>query len=1131
MVGKPLSTDSAKKPGKVRSRHPQNSGRERTKTPARKGSGAADAAGRNTEQFPIVGIGASAGGLEAITQLLKALPGNTGMAVVLVQHMDPTHESLLDKLLGKATKMPVTQVTDGMPVEPDRVYVIPPNTVMSIRKRILHLVRRPKGVGRHTPIDTFLVSLAEDQRESAIGVILSGIGSDGAVGLKAIKTEGGITFAQDEKSARYSGMPLSAVAASNVDFVSSPQGIAKEMTRQVRHPSAAFPKELPSPPWPDSSNGAIQRIFQRLRRATGVDFSNYKPGTIDRRIRRRMILCNSQELDHYIDYLDAHPAEVEALFQDILIHVTRFFREPESFGSLKTLIFPRITANRSPGEPIRIWVPGCSSGEEVYSIAIALLEHLGDRSSRTAIQIFGTDISLPDIEKARAGVYPDSAIGEMTKQRLRRFFSKVEGGYQISKNVRELCIFARHDLGQDPPFSRLDLVSCRNVLIYFGPILQKRAMATFHYALKPDGFLLMGKSESISPYSSLFAAEGRRSRVFSPKPVAPQPLLGISGVRYEHQSSPANPGETAGGRVVLRGAGERIILEQYAPPGFFVDADFNIVHFQGDTSPYLKPMPGAANFHLLKMVRPELVLGVRSAIQAAKTKGSAARQAEIRIDQNGQSGKIDIEAVPVPGSESNKLSFLVLFHKPQVGTPATPLGPVTARGDDEAMMSPTEEVERLRREINSTQASLRAIIEDHEVSGEELQAANEEALSSNEELQSTNEELETAKEELQSSNEELTTLNDELQHRNAELAQIADDLSNLLTGVEIPILILDRDRRIRRFTPSAEKVFNLVPADVGRPIGKIRTAIKTSDLEPLITRALNQIETVQQDVQDTNGRWYSLRMRPYKTSEDKVDGVLIALADIDKLKRNLERATEHQITASAERSRAIESLHESESALRESRARLRALAAKLLNSEEQRGRRLAQALHDDFNQRLTASLIDLAKLKKKVAPATMKRILRRVESALSSLSDDMSGTAHRLHPVALDLLSLAVVLRDECQGFSERAGIPVRLSRRKVPDSLPKEVGLCLFRITQEALRNIEAHSEAGKVTVTLTGRRESVRLSIKDDGRGFRPGEVKRGLGLVTMEERARALSGSLSLKTRPGKGVELVIEIPLSR
>ncbi len=881
------------------------------------------------------------------------------------------------------------------------------------------------------------------------------------------------------------------------------------------------------PDLPPDESAALRRIFGVLRNTSGVDFKHYKAGTINRRIRRRMVVCKCDKIEHYVRHLESNPAEAEALFQDIVIHVTGFFREPESFQALKDVVFPKIAANLPTAEPIRIWVPGCSSGEEVYSIAIALLEYLGDRASQTRIQIFGTDISPRDIETARAGIYPETSTVGISPERLVRFFVKVDGGCQIRKPIREMCVFARHDLAKDPPFSRLDLISCRNVLIYLGPVLQKRVVAAFHWALKPTGMLLLGKSESISSYPHLFAEEGRNPRLYVRKPAAVQPLLEAGAVDLDNFGRRPGRPQEGDAPFNVRAEGERLVLDRYAPPGFFVDASLHIVHIQGDTSPYLKPTPGEPSFHLLKMVRPELVLEIRTALHQAKKDDAPVRRTDIRLDNNGESGTVDISVIPLPEAEKKATNFLVLFEKrrqpdKKVAPAELPQGQRRSRD--------AKEIEHLKLELGSTQVHLRSMIEDGEASSEELQAANEEILSSNEELQSTNEELETAKEELQSSNEELTTLNEELQNRNTELAQLANDLSNLLIGVEIPIVIVSADRRIRRFTPSAEKVFNLIPGDVGRPIGNIKPDIEIPDLEDLAAEVLNKIQTLEREVRDKTGHWYSLRMRPYKTAENKIDGVIIALADIDALKRNLNQATESKTLAEAEREEALESLRLSEGALRRSREQLRSLARKLLAGEEERTRRVSQQLQEDFNQRVVAVSLDLSKLNGEIQSAPGRKKLQHARDQLWTLSNDIGQAAKRLHPTAVGMLSLASILQAECRSFSRKEGMPAKVSQRNVPDSVPREVGLCLYRIVQESLSNVARHSKADKVSVNLSGHPGSLRLSVKDNGVGFEPAAVSEGLGLVMIHERTRMANGKVAINSRPGKGTEVIVEVPLT-
>ena len=802
--------------------------------------------------------------------------------------MDPTHESMLPKLLAKATAMPVHEVRDGTAVEPNQVYVIPPNKRMTISHGVLRLTPRAESSIRALPIDDFFASLAEDLRTGAIGIVLSGLASDGTRGLEAIRAQGGIAFAQDQQSARYPGMPASASASGCVDFVLPPAGIAAELTRMGGHP---YVRSHPQPgdplPAPADGEDGIRRICALLRTATGVDFGLYKAATVQRRIARRLVLRKVESLDNYLLLLQQDRAELDALYEDIFIHVTSFFRDPEALNVLRRTFLPRLLARRPGGETLRVWVPGCSSGEEVYSTAMVLLEACGTSASPPGIQIFGSDIGAWCVEQARAGIYRESAVAHVSPERRARFLVKVQGGYQIAKAVRDLCVFARHDLTRDPPFSRLDLVSCRNVLIYMGPVLQKRVLETLHYALNPGGYLYLGKSESLGENSSLFSLEDRKNKIYSRKPGAGRPQLRPPAGEFAPAGEAQIAASAAPRAFDVDRQAERALVELYAPPALVVDAGLNIVHFQGDTSPYVAPAAGDPSFHLLRMARPELAMDLRSAIHQAKRTGAAVHKEGVRLNQEGSAKAVDLQVVPLKGRHAGAPDYLVVFQArpaPPAGAPA----PEAAHPDWEGRTA--EEIARLEREVASSRDQLRALLEDYESAREEMKAVNEETLAGSEELQSANEELETAKEELQSSNEELTTLNDELQSRNSELSQLTNDLSNLLIGVDIPIVILDGRLRIRRFTPAAGKVFGLIATDAGRPFTDIASRLDVAGWEQLAQEVMGQRQIVEREMRDRQGRWYCLRMRPYYAAGRKIDGILMAFLDIDAIRRSLDQA-------------------------------------------------------------------------------------------------------------------------------------------------------------------------------------------------------------------------------------------------
>ncbi len=836
------------------------------------------------EPFPIVGVGASAGGLEAFTQLLAHLPIDTGMAFVLIQHLDPNRESLLTELLSRTTSMPVTEVRDGMAVASNQVYVIPPNTAMVLAQNTLRLVSRNAGQGRFLPVDTFLHSLAQGRGNQAIAVILSGTDGDGALGLTAIKVAGGITFAQAPETSQFEGMPHSAIATGCVDFVLPPEAIALELARISQHPYIAnlaliqIDEGLPE--------DTLPQIFRLLRTAKGFDFAGYKPATLKRRIVRRMALHNIITLENYLQYLQITPTEVEALCQDCLINVTGFFRDPEIFEVLKDKIFPKIVQDKSAEVPIRIWVAGCSTGEEVYSIAICLLEYLENRRLTLPIQIFATDISEDMIGQARKGFYKQSLMNNIAPERLRQFFVKVRGGYQISKAVRDLCVFAKQNLNSDPPFSQLDLISCRNVLIYLGAALQKRLIPIFNYALNPSGFLLLGAAETVGEFSTLFHQVDRKYKIYSRKTTSAR-------LKFDFRTrspflQPVTPillpPEDDQTDLDLHKEADRVILSRYGPVGVIIDDELNILQFRGQTGTYLEPASGKASFNLLKMVREGLILELRNAIYAAKKTHEIVRKTGLQLKNHPQ--LVTVEVIPLKPPTMNHNNFLVLFEDE---TPALP--EVSAQGTSRSL-SKTKKVEieqenlRLKQELAVTQDYLQSIIEEQNSVNQSLQVANEEILSSNEELQSTNEELETTQEELQATNEELNTINDEFRSRNLELNQTNNDLQNLLGSINIPILMLDGDLRIRRFTPLAERLFNLIGTDLGRRFSDIQSNLALPNLGTLIETVIHTLTVTEQEVQDLSGHWYSLRIRPYRTTDNRIDGVVIGVIDIDELKRS-----------------------------------------------------------------------------------------------------------------------------------------------------------------------------------------------------------------------------------------------------
>jgi two-component system CheB/CheR fusion protein len=854
----------------------------------------------STGLFPVVGIGASAGGLEAFSELLRYLPEKTGMAFVLVQHLDPKHDSVLQEILARTTKIPVTEVVQGAVVQPDHAYVIPANKNLTIKNGILQLGSRVMVHGQHMPIDNFFRSLAEGAGQQAIGVILSGTASDGTEGCRAIKAAGGITFAQDEESAKYDSMPRNAVNAGCIDFILSPKDIARELGGLSQHPYVARVVTPGNEGFEGMVGSDLNALFGLLRESTGVDFTNYKHTTLQRRIRRRMVVHKVEKLKDYLRFIGKKPEELDELYRDLLIHVTGFFREPETFLALRKHVYPKLFEGRKPDNPIRIWVAGCSTGEEAYSIAITLLEYMWVHSrnisqAATAIQIFATDISDTALDRARTGLYTEAAVSEISAERLKRFFVRLDGGFQINKSIRDMCIFAKQNLVKDPPFSNLDLVSCRNLLIYLGPVLQRRVIPALHYALKPGGYLMLGASESLGGFADHFGLVEKKDKVYQKRKTAARLTTYFASADYlPSRAADAKSVRGLPAPFTVEREVEHLLANRFVPASIVVNDDMEIVQFHGKTGAYLEPPAGQPSFSLAKMAREGLLVDLRAALNAAKKSNTTVRKEGVQIQSDEGTREVTLEVLPLRGPSAHERFYVVVFQD---------AARTSALEDKEkgsktvkVVRSTARDTELLRREMNQLREQLRSLIEEHETTTEEFKSAHEEVLSANEELQSTNEELETAKEELQSTNEELTTLNEEMQNRNAELGSANNDLLNLLGHVDIPVVMVSNDLRIRRFTPPAQKLLNLLPGDIGRRLGEIRPNLDVEDLEALAHEAIRRVAPQERQVRTKEGGWQVLYVRPYKTWDNRIEGAVISLQDVDNLKRTLDQTREYADT-------------------------------------------------------------------------------------------------------------------------------------------------------------------------------------------------------------------------------------------
>ena len=839
--------------------------------------------------FPIVGVGASAGGLEALEGFLRELSPDVGAAVVVVLHLDPTRPSLAAEILGRAAQVPVREAVDGVLVEPGHVYVIPPNAALTMEQQRLRV--SPAATPRRPSIDGFLFSLAEQHGDAAIGIVLSGAGSDGAAGLRAIKEHGGVTMAQDPEEAGTSSMPRSAIALGVVDWILPVGEMAAKIASfaTVLRNSPLAPHAPPaSPAAPEDVTVELRAVLALVLRKTGQDFAQYKQATMLRRVQRRMRITGSSSLATYRELLQRTPAEIDRLFGDLLIGVTSFFRDPLVFAALAAEVIPALLRDRPADAELRFWVPGCATGEEVYSLAILVREALGSVDVALPVKLFATDIDEPALDFARQGRYPSSIAEHVSPERLTRFFRKVPRGFQVIKEIRELCVFSTHNIVTDPPFSRLDLISCRNLLIYLEAEIQKKLVPLFHYALAPDGYLVLGPSENLAAHPELFRAVDKDRRIFQRLDalLAPATIFPLAGPRRvgrmdraEHATAPLRP---AGGEAGVPRALERLVLDEIAPPAVLVNAEGKILYVSGKTGRYLQLPAGMTRTDLIEMALPALRAGLYTALHRAIKSGKPAGHEGLTLEIAGVLRRLDLIVRPMGAAAKKPDLFAVIFR--EIAPPEAP-----PEGSDElsgpSADSGVELVTDLEQELQRTRESLQTTIEELEAGSEELQSANEELLSTNEELQSSNEELQTSKEEQQSINEELQTVNVELRHKVEELDRANGDLRNIFASSHIATVFLDEDLRIKRFSPVAAELFRFIDGDVGRPVADIAAALSDGDLvagarEVLATLSPSacQVHRAESD------RWYSRRIRPYRSLDNVIEGVVITFVDVTELK-------------------------------------------------------------------------------------------------------------------------------------------------------------------------------------------------------------------------------------------------------
>jgi two-component system, chemotaxis family, CheB/CheR fusion protein len=1105
----------------------------------------------------VVGLGGSAGSIAAMQKFFAGVPGDCGMAFVVVMHLSPEHDSLLSEILQRSSALRVSTAGDGQKVEPNHVYVIPPGRQITLADGHLRLTPLPREPGQRMTVDRFFRSLADTHGPHAVAIVLSGGDGDGALGIKRVKERGGLTIAQDPEAAEQAGMPRAAIATSMVDWVLRVEDMPERLLQyHAREKRLHVPPETgPNPaaaPKPDSNSeeAALRDVLTFLRARTGRDFTYYKRATIVRRIARRMQVSELDSLTAYLTYLRTHPGESGALLQDLLISVTNFFRDREAFDALEKII-PELFRNKTQADTVRVWVPACATGEEAYSIAMLLTEHARTLESPPALQIFATDLDEDVLAEARAGVYPEAISADVSADRLRRFLVKEHHGYRVRRELREIVLFAVHDLLKDSPFSRLDLVSCRNLLIYLNRDAQKRVFEIFHFSLRSDGYLFLGTSESVDDASQTFFPVDKKHRIYGtrrtlraslPVPVGQSALARALAVRERSEGAtlPRRPPSSATFPENLeQPAPERMgwaelhlnLLDRFGPPSLIVNSDYEILHLSEGVTPFLHFASGEPSANLLKVIHPALRLELRAALYRARHSGASSSVERVPIELGDQQRLVDMRV-----AASNELAgefLLVTFALREDNAPT----PSPLRDADEPV------VRHLERELEQTKGQLRDIVEQHDAFTEELKASNEELQAMNEELRSATEELETSREELQSINEELTTVNQELKNKVDELGHANSDLHNLMGATAIATVFLDRDLHIMRFTPSAVELFRLIPGDVGRPLSDLQHRLAYPSLLEDAARVLRQLAPVEREVGESGGRFFLARLLPYRTTEDRIAGVVLTFVDITErqlAQRALERAQQELEQRVLERTAQLDALNEQ---LRQEvkghqlaeKAR-QELQRRLVAAQEEERSRISRELHDAVGQELAALMLSLKSLEQSSASEAQGK-LREQRALAEKVAAEIHQLAFELRPVALDELGLARALAGYLENWQARTGINVDFVNIGIEHTrLPRPIETTVYRVVQEAMNNVYKHAHASHVSVSVERRSGAVVALVEDDGAGFDVdslhvhGEGRPRIGIAGMRERAAIVGGELTIESSPGAGATVRMKIPLT-
>jgi len=1087
------------------------------------------------DDFLVVGLGASAGGIQALKHFFAEVPEDSGIAYVVILHMSPEHESKLAEILQSTSLIPVTQVSARLKVEPNHVYVIPPSHNLAMTDGHLALTSMIGAQERRSPVDLFFRTLAKANDSRAVSVILSGTGANGSLGLKQIKEAGGVAFAQDPSEAEYSDMPQNAIATGLIDYILPVKDIPAKILSYKGGLGKVMIHGVVEIPLDDEQ--ALREIFIQLRHRTGHDFSNYKRPTMLRRIERRLHLKQLSTLQEYARLTKEDPEESKALMKDLLISVTNFFRDPESIEALARRVIPDILANKREDDFLRVWIAGCATGEEAYTLAITLLEATEKIAHCPQLQIFASDLDAEAIAIAREGYYTAAEVTDVSPERLQRFFVKDFEGYRVRKEVREVILFAAHNIIKDPPFSHLDLISCRNLLIYLNRSGQARVLEAMHFALNSGGYLFLGASESIEGATDFFSTVDKDHHIFQSRPVPTRAIFPIPDIGFTPPTIPHDKHKT---HQELR-AMERLeyvdlhqrLLEQFAPPSLVVNQDYEIVHLSDRVGRYLQVKGGEPTNNLLRLIRPELRLELRTALYNSVQNRIAVETPSIEVPtDDGSVAKIRMSVRSVFRETEATRGFILVLFREDADSPPEPASAAALRSSEPIAA-------QLEQELSRVKGQLRATVEQYEIQQEELRASNEELQAINEELRSSTEELETSKEELQSINEELSTVNQELKIKIEELSQANNDFSNLMNSTDIGTIFLDRGLRVKMFTPRARDAFNLISTDINRPLLHITHKLTYQGLENDIEKVRQTLHSLEREVTTTDQRWYMMRILPYRTAEDRIDGLVLTFVDVTAIKSaesELEDARGQLEVRVQERTSDLRSANialscEIDERIKSENVRA-ALLKQLVDAQEGERRRLSRELHDQLGQQMTALRLKLETLKGETKQR--KKLSSDIDELLDiteQLDSDIDFLAWELRPLVLDDLGLPEALRVYVDRWAEHFKVAAQFHMTGLNEHrLSVELENHFYRTAQEALNNVAKHSQASKVDVLLESRGTHAVLIIEDNGVGFSgQDQSPRTMGLTGMRERAKLLGGTFEIESKPSEGTTIFVRVPL--